>query len=1011
MTTTNSTIEMPQPMIQSRMRPTFMFLCVGLLCLASAGWAQKALPSDPPMSPAVNGIAVQQSDNEVRVTWPISDEQKGSAVFSLDETKPLITSLGIASKGGSAKTIAKELNPVTLLTIGERDMKNPAGWVAFFDNPPKRPYETFLVKLGERHMKITTEGTRTTVSLASASATTFFGDVRFTFYRHSPLLHVETVLTTQKDGRAILYDTGLTSASPGSQSIAWNDVEGKLQRTPLDAAAPATPVAVAGRTIVMENKAGSLAAFPAPHQFFYPLDEAYNLKFVWHGKDYGKLVNEWGFGIRQAPFGDRRYVPWFNAPPNTQQRLGIFYLLSLNDAKQTLAEVSRYTRGDRFKKLSGYKTFTSHYHVEHSQEFMRKQREQNTTGVPKDLEVPGFTKTFKARGVDIVHLAEFHYEDGSKTPEDRRLKQLKVMHDELERLSDDQLLILPGEEPNIHLGGHWISLFPKPIYWTLNPPDGKPFQETVEGYGTVYRPGSADEVLRLMEKEKGLMWTAHARIKASRTYPDAYKDTAYFHSDRFLGAAWKAMEADLSRHTLGWRVLDLLDDMNNWGRKKQAIGEVDTFRMETDFETYAHMNINYLKLDRLPRFNDSWQPILDALRGGHFFVTSGEVLIPDFKIGGKESGESLDISKKTEPVLEANLEWTFPLAFAEVVSGNGQQVFRQRVDLTETESFGTRKLRLPVDLKDRTWVRFEVWDIAANGAFTQPIWLTGGKAVAAATNTPPQPATWARFVPERKDDFAWENDLVAFRAYGPAIRPAGQAFRPGIEDSGIDCWNKRVPYPIVDKWYSDELDRGISYHTDHGEGCDLYSVGSSRGCGGTAIWKNGKMYISGPYKTLKLISREQNRSVFELTYDYDVEGDKIHEVKRITLELGQRLFRSESTFTVNGKPAALDVAVGVTTHEGKAKVTLNREQGWMACWEDIQNTGLGTGVAIARGRIAEMRDFTTPGSTERHALLVTRTDAAGKTLHFAGFGWTKAGEITTPEKWNEYLATFAASLK
>ena len=44
-------------------------------------------------------------------------------------------------------------------------------------------------------------------------------------------------------------------------------------------------------------------------------------------------------------------------------------------------------------------------------------------------------------------------------------------------------------------------------------------------------------------------------------------------------------------------------------------------------------------------------------------------------------------------------------------------------------------------------------------------------------------------MPERLDDFAWENDLVAFRAYGSAIRRT-----KGPEDSGIDCWLKRVRY-------------------------------------------------------------------------------------------------------------------------------------------------------------------------------------------------------------------------
>lgn len=709
----------------SRFSPLLLSLCV--LLTAGVARAQDRLRAAAPVDLTgyrrESGIAVARETARLRVTWPISAEEIGSAVFSRDADRPLIESLGAAAKGQAPRTIATALNPVTLLTVGERDLKKPSGWVAFFDSPPLRPHQTFLVKPGRRWLSVASHGARTTVSVGEISAASFHGDLRFTFYRNSPLVHVEAVMTTREDGRAILYDAGLASATPDGQSLAWNDAAGKLQRARLDPQAAATPLAVSGRTIVVESGGGSIAVFPAPHQFFYPLDEAFNLKFVWQGKGYGGLVGDYGFGIRQSPTGDRRHVPWFNAPPGTAQRLGVFYLLARGNARQALDAVAEYTRGDRYKKLPGHLTFTSHYHVEHAREFMRRQKEQQTDAVPQGLEEPGFVKTFKARGVDIVHLAEFHDEDGSKLPAARRFRQLKVLHDECRRLSDDDLLVLPGEEPNVELGGHWISLFPRPVYWALSRAAEEPFREEVEEYGTVYRVGSPGDVLRLMERENGLLWTAHARIKASLGFPDRYRERDFFRSPHFLGAAWKAMPADLSLPRLGGRVLDLLDDMSNWGARKQAIGEVDTFRMEPDYETYAHMNINYLRLDRLPRFDDGWQPILDALRAGRFFVSTGEVLIPAFTVGGKASGETLDLSRAPAPVLEARLEWTFPLAFAEVVSGDGKQVFRRRIDLAETEGFGTRTLRVPLDLKGRTWVRFETWDIAANGAFTQPVWL------------------------------------------------------------------------------------------------------------------------------------------------------------------------------------------------------------------------------------------------------------------------------------------------
>jgi hypothetical protein len=343
--------------------------------------------------------------------------------------------------------------------------------------------------------------------------------------------------------------------------------------------------------------------------------------------------------------------------------------------------------------------------------------------LPRGLETPGFVKTFKARGVDIVHLGEFHVGGTPRLPARERLAQLKTLHEECARLSDTELLVLPGEEPNVHLGGHWMSLFPRPVYWVLNRASGTPFIENVDGYGPVYHVGSAADVLDLMERENGLMWTAHARIKGSRGFPDQYWDTPYFQSDRFLGAAWKAMPADWSHPRLGRRVLDLLDDMANAGRKKYVLAEADLFRMEPDYETYAHMNINYLELESRPQFGSGWQPVLDALRSGRFFATTGEVLIPKFRVGGQRSGQTVPRAAAGGPLLEAEIEWTFPLAFAEIVTGDGAKVHRQRVELSDTEEFGARFLRLPVDLTNRKWVRLEVWDMARNGAFTQPVWV------------------------------------------------------------------------------------------------------------------------------------------------------------------------------------------------------------------------------------------------------------------------------------------------
>jgi hypothetical protein len=174
------------------------------------------------------------------------------------------------------------------------------------------------------------------------------------------------------------------------------------------------------------------------------------------------------------------------------------------------------------------------------------------------------------------------------------------------------------------------------------------------------------------------------------------------------------------------RGLDLLDDMANRGDKKFLPGEVDVFKIDRTHELFGHMNINYLRLqpDRLPRFDESWQPIIDSLSSGHFFVSTGEILIPEFTVNGQPSGSTVMLSANQTVEVHARISGTFPLRYAELISGDGKRVYRDRIDLSDTGPFGERELRHKVDATGRTWLRLEVWDVATDGAFTQPVWLS-----------------------------------------------------------------------------------------------------------------------------------------------------------------------------------------------------------------------------------------------------------------------------------------------
>ncbi|WP_016954366.1 DUF4861 family protein [Catenovulum agarivorans] len=258
--------------------------------------------------------------------------------------------------------------------------------------------------------------------------------------------------------------------------------------------------------------------------------------------------------------------------------------------------------------------------------------------------------------------------------------------------------------------------------------------------------------------------------------------------------------------------------------------------------------------------------------------------------------------------------------------------------------------------------------------------------------------TFARYVPERKDDFAWENDLVAFRAFGPAKRR-------GSENSGVDCWLKRVNYPIVNKWYKKSLEQRISYHEDHGEGLDNYHVGSTAGCGGTSLWLNGKREPLETWVRWTMLEQSTAKTSFKLYYEHDIQGKTYQEEKLISIELGQRLFYVKSTFFVDGQVATnLPVTVGITTHDEKATTVTSQEKGWFAAWEVMDGYGLGTAVVVDPARINRFETVLSNGTRDTgHALILLETDSKGQIEYKAGYGWEKAEDIVTFAQWQAYL--------
>ena len=207
-----------------------------------------------------------------------------------------------------------------------------------------------------------------------------------------------------------------------------------------------------------------------------------------------------------------------------------------------------------------------------------------------------------------------------------------------------------------------------------------------------------------------------------------------------------------------------------------------------------------------------------------------------------------------------------------------------------------------MDLADK--LLFQV-DLAPGEART--FYILDASALAAVP--PPIVKTFARYVPERHDDIAWESDRIAHRMYGPALE-TWQA--EPLTSSGYDVWVKRTRGLIVNPMYAT-----MNFFDTDGPAQDDYRVGKLRGCGGLGVWQDGKLYVSKNWRTCKIITTGPVRSEFELTYDaWDAGGRKISEIKRISIDAGSNMSRVESTFSSDDK-SPLEIGVGLAERPGE----------------------------------------------------------------------------------------------
>jgi len=256
-----------------------------------------------------------------------------------------------------------------------------------------------------------------------------------------------------------------------------------------------------------------------------------------------------------------------------------------------------------------------------------------------------------------------------------------------------------------------------------------------------------------------------------------------------------------------------------------------------------------------------------------------------------------------------------------------------------------------------------------------------------------QPLVFGRPVPERKDDFAWENQLVTYRIYGPALQATGEI------TSGIDVWSKRIPNFIIDDFYQRDA-KGSSYHKDNGVGLDSYDVGKAPGCGGTAVYAEGKLFPSKNYTNVRILSAGPLRFAFEVSYaPWDAHGVSVAESKRIILDAGSHLNRIESTYTWQGAQS-LKLAAGVTVHKG-AEASIPVTNAIAAVWDTPQDATAGR---IATGLLTLPQQHATSVAEPGHDLLIFSRHSGEPFTYYAGSGWSKS-DMPTPEAWTLYLTS------
>ena len=147
----------------------------------------------------------------------------------------------------------------------------------------------------------------------------------------------------------------------------------------------------------------------------------------------------------------------YNAPPGTLQHMAVYYYLSAAGDHATQQQVMAYTHDDAYKPVPGFKTVTGHFHLD----FNEMIRDRGTSDF-----MPTWVPVFRGLGINIVYLGDFHDDSDITDPGPKRFVEQKLYFEGARKMSDKNFLVIPAEEANVYLGGHWYLMLPKPVYFS-----------------------------------------------------------------------------------------------------------------------------------------------------------------------------------------------------------------------------------------------------------------------------------------------------------------------------------------------------------------------------------------------------------------------------------------------------------------------------------------------------------------------------------------------------------------